>query len=91
MLFGSWALAPDVLYALGLVSKNWAHGVWANIFFFHGALEQLEHTAPGLDKKLCVTGNFAWAFIYIGVTTGYVLFIAGLKKRIKAIKETKRY
>jgi len=88
MIFGLWAIMPDILLALGLVSAEWTHSSAADIFFFHGYIEMLEHALPRAENRLLsIFGEASCAVIYGGCIAAYILFIRRLQKEIRGFRK----
>ncbi len=85
---GIWALIPDALFSIGIVTKEWSHGPYSNIFFFHGVWEEIEHLDPAMDKRLCFIGNAALAVFYVSCMTGYSILIIRLQRKIRESRWT---
>ena len=88
MIFGLWAIIPDILFVFGLASAEWTHSSASNIFFFHGHIEMLEHTLSGSeDRALSIAGDMLCAVIYGGCIACYILFIKKLQSDIERLKK----
>lgn len=67
--FGFLALLPDILYAIGVLTKAQIRTPWFNVFYGYAWFEQIEDARPSLD----------WAFNSLGSALLYMQAIAILQ------------
>jgi hypothetical protein len=71
-IVGLWGLIPDVIHALGILSKDVTRGEFFNVFFMHSWFEHIENINPTIDQVLNWVGELLLVSIAIGVMIFYI-------------------
>jgi hypothetical protein len=90
VLIGLWGLVPDMIHALGLLSKESTRSPAFNIFFLHSYFEQLEDINLELDRQLNWLGELILLSVSLVTMNLYVKIIKrNIRKHKRKISKDK--